>query len=135
MAKITFTLDELTEILVSNELLPKNIVRITGKGDNVSFYVKTQTFIIPFIPATLKFLSFDNNNVIFELTVISSQINKAIGRLDQLLELKMPEYIKLEHPNIIVNIDKLLQEKNVRGVQVKNVLFENGEFVITTGNS
>ena len=132
MAKIIFSIEEMVRIVISNELLPKNIVRVKVKGDRVHFYIKTQSFILPFIPASLRFLSFDNNNVTFELTVVSGQVNKAIGRFDQLLNFKIPEYMKLEYPNIVVDIDKLLQEKNIRGLRLKSVVFENGEFVVET---
>ncbi len=132
MAKIIFSIKELIKILISNGLLPKNIIRVKVKGDNVHFYIKTQSFILPFIPASLRFSSFDNNNVIFELTVVSSQVNKAIGRFDQLLDFEMPVYMRLEYLNIVVDIDKLLQEKNIRGLQLKSVFFENDEFVVET---
>jgi hypothetical protein len=132
MAKIFFSIDELTKILISNELLPKNIIRVKVKGDSVHFYIKTQSFILPFLPASLRFLNFENNNVTFELTVVSSQVNKAISRLDQLFDLKIPAYMKLEYPNIIVDIEKLLQEKNIRGLRLKSVVFENDKFVVET---
>lgn len=132
MAKIIFSIEEMVRIVISNELLPKNIVRVKVKGDRVHFYIKTQSFILPFIPASLRFLSFNNNNVTFELTVVSDQVNKAIGRFDQLLNFKIPECMKLEYPNIVVDIDKLLQEKNIRGLRLKSVVFENGEFVVET---
>ena len=132
MAKIIFSIEELIKILISNDLLPGNIIRTKVKNDSVHFYIKTQSFILPFIPASLRFSSFDNNNVIFELTVVSSQVNKAIGRFDQLLDFEMPVYMRLEYPNIVVDIDKLLQEKNIRGLQLKSVFFENDEFVVET---
>lgn len=135
MAKLIFTIEELIKILISNELLPKNIVRVKVRGDSVHFYIKTQSFILPFIPASLRFLSFDNNNVTFALTIVSGQVNKAIGRFDQLLDFEMPVYIKLEYPNIVVDIDKLLQEKNIRGLRLKSVFFENDEFVVVTDNN
>jgi len=134
MAKITFSIEELVRILISNKLLPKNIVRVKVKGDSVHFYIKTQSFILPFIPASLRFLSFDNNNVTFELTLVSGQVNKILGRLDQLSDFKIPAYMKFEYPNIVVDMDKLLQGKNIRGLQLKSVLFENGEFVVVTDN-
>jgi hypothetical protein len=132
MAKIIFSIEELIKILISNGLLPKNIIRVKVKGDNVHFYIKTQSFILPFVPASLRFLSFNNNNVTFELTVVSDKVSKTIGRFDQLLDFEMPAYMKLEYPNIIVDIDKLLQEKNIRGLQLKSVFFENDEFVVET---
>jgi hypothetical protein len=132
MAKIIFSIEELIKILISNDLLPKNIIRVKVKDESVHFYIKTQSFILPFIPASLRFLSLDNNNVTFELTVVSDKVNKAIGRFDQFLDFEMPAYMRLEYPNIVVDIDKLLQEKNIRGLQLKNVFFENDEFVVET---
>lgn len=134
MAKITFSLDELMGILISNGLLPRQIVRVRIKGEKIHFVIRTNSFILPFIPASLRYLSFDNNNAIFEFTIVSGHISKAISWINQVLELKIPAYMKLEYPNIVVDIDKLLKEKNIKGVRVKNIFFENGEFAIVTGN-
>ncbi len=135
MAKIIFGIEELVEILLSNDLLPENIIRVKVKDKSIHFYIKTQSFILPFIPASLRFVSYDNNNVTFELTVVSDKVSKAIGRLDQLLDFDMPVYIRLEYPNIVVDIDKLLQEKNIRGVRLKSVVYENDEFIVETENA
>jgi len=132
MATITFSLEELIKILISNELLPRQIIRARVKGQRVHFVIKTGSFILPFIPASLKYISFDNKNAIFELTMADGHINKAVSWLNQALKLKMPTCIKLEYPNIFVDIYKLLEEKNIRGVQVKDIFFENGEFAIVT---
>ncbi|GAG29293.1 unnamed protein product, partial [marine sediment metagenome] len=131
--KITFSLEELLKILISNELLPRQIIRARVKGQRVHFVIRTNAFILPFIPASLRYISFDNNNAIFELTIASGHLNKAVSRLNQALKLKIPACMKLEYPNISVDIDRLLEEKNIKGVQVKDVLFENGDFTIVTG--
>ena len=134
MAKITFSLEELLKILISNELLPRQIIRARVKGQRVHFIIRTDAFILPFIPASLKYISFDNNNAIFELTIASGHLNKAVNRLNQALKLKIPACMKLEYPNISVDIDKLLKEKNIKGVRVKDIFFENGDFTIVSEN-
>jgi len=134
MAKITVSLDELIKILISNELLPRQIIRARVKGQRVHFVIRTNSFFLPFIPASLRYVSFDNNNAIFEISIVSGHLNKAVGWLNQALKLKIPSCMKLEYPNISVDIDKLLEENNIRGVQVKDILFENGQFAIVTGN-
>ena len=134
MAKITFSLEELIKILISNELLPRQIIRARVKGQRVHFVIRTNSFFLPFIPASLRYVSFDNNNAIFEISIVSGHLNKAVGWLNQALKLKIPSCMKLEYPNISVDIDKLLEENNIRGVQVKDILFENGQFAIVTGN-
>jgi len=134
MAKITFSLEELLKILISNELLPRQIIRARVKGRRVHFVIRTDSFVLPFIPASLRYISFDNDNAIFELTIVSGHLNKAVSWLNQALKLKIPVCMKLEYPNISVDIDRLLEEKNIKGVQVKDIFFENGEFTILTAN-
>ena len=55
--------------------------------------------------------------------------------LNQALKLRLPPYIKLDYPKLFVDVDKLLIEKNIRDVHVKDVLFEDGEFTIVTCNT
>ena len=134
MAKITFSLEELLKILTSNELLPRQIIRARVKGQRVHFVIRTSAFILPFIPASLRYVGFDNNNAIFELTIAHGHLNKAVSRLNQALKLKIPACMKLEYPNIFVDIDKLLEEKNIKSVRVKDISFANGQFTIVTDN-
>ena len=134
MAKITFSLDELIHILISNELLRGEILRPKVDGDRIHFVIRTNTFILPYIPASLGYLSFSDNLATFELTIVSSYLNRAVSRLKQILQLKLPVYIKLEYPKIFVDVDKLLKEKNIRGIRVKDISLKGGEFTITTCN-
>ena len=133
MAKITFTLDELLKILISNELLPRQIIRARVKGQKVHFLIKTNSFVLPYIPASLRYVSFNNNNAIFELTIVSGHLNKAVGWLNQALKLKIPACMRLEYPNIFVDIDKLLEEKSIKGLRVKDIFFEKGQLTVVTG--
>jgi len=134
MAKITFSLEELTQILISNELLRREILRPKVDGERIHFVIRTHSFILPFIPASLGYLSFSDDQAIFELTIVSSHLNKAVNRLKQMLQLKLPAYMKLEYPKIFVNAEKLLNEKNIKGIRVKDISLKDGEFTITTCN-
>ncbi len=135
MAKITFNLEEITEIVLSNRLLPPEIIRVRVKGEKVHFVIRTSSFILPYIPASLRFLRFSDNNALFELTIISVHLSKAINWLNQALKLRIPSYMKLEYPQLSVDIDKLLKEKNFTGIRVENILYEAGEFTIVTCNN
>ena len=132
MAKITFSHAELITILISNELLPKEILRPKVEGQEIHFVVKTNLPLLQFVPVSLRYLSFADNNAIFELTVVNSSLNKTIGRLNLLSRLDMPAYVKLDFPKISVDVNELLKEKNIRGVLLKDILFNNGEFTIVT---
>jgi len=135
MAKITFSLEEFIQILISNELLRGDILRLKVEGQRIHFVIRTGSFILPYIPASLGFLSFSDNQAIFELTIVSSHLNKAVSRLKQMLQPKLPAYMKLEYPKIFVDVGRLLEEKNIRGIRVKDVSLKDGEFTITTCNT
>jgi len=135
MATITFDFEELLQILISNELLRSEILRPKVEGDRIHFVIKTNSFILPYIPASLGYLDFSNNQAIFELTIVSSHLNKVVSRLKQILQLKLPGYMKLEYLKIFVDVDKLLEEKNIRGIRVKDISLTDGEFTITTCNT
>ncbi len=132
MAKITFSHEELINILISNELLPKEILRPKVEGEEIHFVVKTNLPLLQFVPASLKYLSFTDNNAIFEITVVNSSLNTMISRLNLLSKLNAPAYVKFDFPKVSVDVNELLKEKNIRGVLLKDIIFNNGEFTITT---
>jgi hypothetical protein len=132
MAKITFSLQELIEIMVSNDLLPQQVVRVRVKGEKIHFVVKTNAFILPYIPASLGYVRFDGKNALFKLTNVSGPVNKIMGWLHQALKLKMPAFVKLEYPQVSMDINLLLKERNIRGIQVKDIAFKDGRFDIVT---
>ena len=134
MANITFTLEELLALVLSNNLLPSQIVRAQIKEDSFHFAVKTDAFILPFIPASLKFLSFENNIAMFKLNLVSIHFNKALSMFGQSYESKLPEYVKLELPNILIDLEKLFRAKNIKGIHIKEVTRENDLFTIVTEN-
>jgi len=132
MAKITFSHAELIKILLSNELLPKKILRPKVEGDEIHFVVETNLPLIQFVPASLRFLSYTDDNAIFELAVVNSSLNAMIGRMNLLSKLNAPGYVKFDFPKVYVDINKLLEEKNIRGVLLKDITFNDGEFTIVT---
>ncbi|MHC4570432.1 MAG: hypothetical protein ACYTE3_32375 [Planctomycetota bacterium] len=135
MAKLTFSVEELVQVAISNGLVPSEIARVRVKGERIHFVIRTSSFILPFIPASLRYLSFDGDKAIFELTVVSSHASKAVGRLNELIKPKIPDYMKLEYTNVSVEINRLIDKKNVKGVKVKEISFRDGEFSIITGDS
>ena len=135
MAKMTFSLEELTRILISNKLLPGEIIRVRVKGEAIHFVIRTNSFILPFIPASLKFSSFDGTSAVFELTIVSSRASRATSWLSQMFKIKIPTYMRLDYPKLFVDVDELLRQKNIRGVRVEDIFLEEGEFTIVTCNT
>ena len=89
---------------------------------------------MPFIPVSLKYLRFDGNTVVFEFTLVSSHLNKAVSWLNQRLEVKVPAFVRFQYPDVFVDVGTLLEQKNIRGVRVREIHFEDGEFAIVTEN-
>jgi len=123
-------LSELIEILTYNKLLPTEIMRPKVKGQIIHFIIRTHLFVLPYIPATLRYLSFADNHALFELAIVSRHLDKVMKRIESLFPQKLPAYIKLEYPKFIVDFAQLLEENNIRGIRVKSVSFEQGQFTI-----
>ena len=132
MANITFNLEELIKILVSNKLLPPEIIRLRVQDQSIHFVINTDSFVLPFIPASVRYLSFNDGRAEFELTFVGVRQEQGITLFNQALKLRLPPYARLGYPNILVDIDMMLREKNIRGIEVKDVTFENDRFTIVT---
>ena len=135
MAKITLGLEELIQILSSNKLVPTEITRVRVAGERIHFVIRTSSFIVPFVPASLRFLSFEGGTAVFELAVVSSRVSKAASWLSQMFKIKIPTYVQLDYPKIFVDVDELLKQKNIKGVRVTDGFLEEGEFTIVTCNT
>ena len=132
MAEITFSLEESIRILISNAVLPMQILRPRAEGGKIHFIIRTGSFILPFIPASLTYVGFADNKAEFELAVVNRHVTKTVRWLKQFLELKMPACVTLDYPKIYVDVDKLLKEKGIRGIRVEDISFESGAFTIVT---
>ncbi|KPK44494.1 MAG: hypothetical protein AMJ65_02895 [Phycisphaerae bacterium SG8_4] len=132
MARIIFGFDELLEILVCNSLLPRTIARLRVKGERIHFVIKTNSFILPFIPASVKYLRFEGDLAIFELAIAGNRADRAKGWFKQMLEVKMPSWMKLEYPVLSIDVGKLLTEKSIRGIRLKEISFRDSEFTLIT---
>ena len=134
MAKIAFSVEELVAFLASNKLSPIEIIRPKVESQTIHFIIRTDSFILPFVPVTLRYLSFEDNHAFFELAVVSGRLNGVMKRLESLFVQKLPAYIRLEYPKISVDVGRLLEENNIRGIRVSDISCEQGVFTIETRN-
>ena len=135
MAKIVFSLEELIQILIANELLPGQIQKPKAKDQTVEFVIKTGVVILPAVPVSLKYMGFEDNRISFEITVAGGRFSDVIGGYAKQFESKMPPGVKLDFPLIHVDADQLLEARNIRGLRVSDIVLENGEFTVTTSPS
>ena len=130
MAEIAITYQELLDILKSNNLLPVQIARAEVKNGCFHFVVRTENFLLPLVPASLRYLYFENNIAAFELTVVSSHFNKALGWFSQSLQARLPDYITLDLPNVLFDMEKLFLEKNIKGIYIREIIHEPCRFIV-----
>lgn len=134
MATLIFSLEELLEILKSNNLLPQQITKAEVKNDNIVFTIKTENFLLPSIPAALKYISFSNNIATFEINIVSGHFNKALNMMGNSYQSKFPDYVKLDLPNVLIDLEKLLEHRKIKGIRVKEITQTNNQFSIVTEN-
>ncbi|MHC4387862.1 MAG: hypothetical protein ACYSX1_04560 [Planctomycetota bacterium] len=144
MAKIMFSLEEIREIMLSNDWvrIPPYIRNLRIGGDDISLIVelgKTSIPLIPFVPLLVpisaRFVRFDNPVAIFEITNKARLTKGIVDLLSPIFKDKMPEYVEVDYPHIHVDVNKLLLEKNVKGVRVEEIVFDEGKFTVGTGNA
>ena len=135
MAKIVFSLEELLSILVANEVLPDQIQKAQAKGDTVEFVVKTGVIILPMVPVSLKYVGYEGEEIEFELSVAGGRFGDMIAGFAKQFESKMPEGVRLEFPKVYVDVGKMLEVKNVRGLKVSEISVNEGEFTVVASSS
>jgi hypothetical protein len=135
MAKITFSLDELIGVLAANAFLPKDIVRARAKSRSLHFAIKTGLPLLPFVPASLNFSNFDGNIALFDLSIVSGRLDKVLNRFDELLKSKLPACIQIDYPRLRIDVNKVLADKGLKGIRVKDMFFEDDDFVVLTDSA
>lgn len=135
MAKIVFSLEELLSVLTANDVLPEQVQQARANGDTVEFVIKTGVFILPMVPVSLKYAGYEGGEITFEMSVAGGRFSDVIGGFAKQFESKMPPGVRLEFPQIYVDVGKLLESKNIRGVSLSEVSVNDGEFAVVVSST
>ncbi len=131
MARITFSIAEAVRIINSNGLVSGPITEIEAEGDKISVKFKTSWPAPKYIRVGIEYADFENGIVTFNITT-----NRLVDKFDWLVRkllksLHLPDYVnQCEYPRVCVDINKVLADK-IKGVQIENIDFENGQFCVT----
>jgi hypothetical protein len=131
MARITFSMAEAVRIINSNGLVSGPITEIRTEGDKISVKFKTGWPAPKYIRVGIEYADFDNGIVTFSMAT-----NRLIDKFDWLVRkllksLHLPDYVsQCEYPRVCVDINKVLADK-IKGLQIENIAFENGQFCVT----
>jgi len=137
MAKMIFTLDEVKEILLSNNQIPHYISDFRTEGQTVFFKIDMGIPFVGPIPVAVKYVSYQSNIITLEIvrdSVNGKLADKVVSRVIGQFQNKMPTYTKLDYPNIYVDLKSFLTNNGIMGVKVEDVVFEGDSFAVTTCN-
>jgi hypothetical protein len=135
MAQIILSGDELVCILHANGLVPEEVIDIELAGEEITLRVKTPWPIFKSIRVGLRFAGFQGGKVVLQLVT-----NRLIDQFDWLVDKMLAGFPLADHgarwdyPKLHVDVNHLLG-RQIRGVEVTNVAFEEGRFRITTSHS
>lgn len=132
MAQIVLSADELVGILQSNGLIPDQVTDIEADGEEIRLKIKTPWPLLKSLRVSVRFEGFDGEYVVLQLVT-----NRLIDTFDWLVD-KMLESFALadyggrwEYPRLYIDVNRLIQER-IRGVQVDEMEYFDGQFRITT---
>lgn len=132
MAQIVLSGDELVGILQANGLIPDQVTDIEADGEEIKLKIKTPWPLLKSLRVGVRFEGFRDDHVVLQLVT-----NRLIDTFDWLVD-KMLDSFPLadyggrwEYPRLHVDVNRLLQER-IRGVQIDDMEFFDGQFRITT---
>jgi hypothetical protein len=134
MGQIVLSADELMSILVANARMPEQVTGIEVEGEEIKAHVVTPLPILRSIPVRIRFAGFEQGQVVLQLVT-----NRLIDKFDWLVNkmlasLKVEDYGgRWEYPRLYVDVNRLLR-RQVRGVEIARVVFQDGRFHITTSH-
>ena len=135
MGQIVLSGDELVSLLAANARMPDQVTGIEADGAEIRVHVATPLPILRSIPVRVKFAGSEQGQMVLQLVT-----NRVIDKFDWLVN-KMLASLKVEdhggrweYPRLYVDVNRLLQ-RQVRGVEIAQILFQDGHFHITTSHS
>ncbi|MCX5645566.1 MAG: hypothetical protein NTZ17_12965 [Phycisphaerae bacterium] len=135
MGQIILSGDELVRILAANARMPEQVMGVETEGEEIKIHVATPLPILRSIPLRVRFAGFEGGHVVLQLVT-----NRLIDKFDWLVNkmlasLKVEDYGgRWEYPRLYLDVNRLLRGQ-LRGVEIANVVFEDGHFHITTSHS
>ena len=135
MGQIILSGDELVSILAANARMPDQVTGIETDGEEIRVHVATPLPILRSIPVRVRFAGFDRGQVVLQLVT-----NRLVDKFDWLVN-KMLASLKVEdhggrweYPRLYVDVNRLLR-RQVLGVEIASVVFQDGRFHITTSHA
>lgn len=134
MGQIVLSGDELVAILTANARMPEQVLGVESDGEEIKVHVATPLPLLRSIPVRIRFAGFEQGQLVLQLVT-----NRLIDTFDwmvnkMLASAKVEDYGgRWEYPRLYVDVNRLLQ-RQVRGIQIADVVFQDGHFHVTTSH-
>jgi hypothetical protein len=135
MAQVILSGDELVNILRANALIPDHVTDIKTNGEEIKVKLKTPWPVLKSLRVGIRFIGFEDGYVILQLVT-----NRFMDTFDWLID-RMLESMRLEehggrwdYPRLFVDVNRLVT-RHLRGVEIKDMAFEDGHFRIMTAHT
>jgi hypothetical protein len=132
MAQIVLSGEELVCILQANGLIPAQVAEVETAGAEIRLKVRTPWPVFKSVRVAVRFAGFEDGQVVLQLVT-----NRLLDAFDWLVD-RMLAALELqdhggrwEYPRLYVDVNQLLR-RQVRGVAITGMAFENGCFQIQT---
>ena len=132
MAQIILSSHELISLVQANACIPQQIMDIAVDEEEIKLKVRTDWPILKSIRVGMRFAGFDNGCVVLQLAtnLLTDKFNWLVDRMIEPLRLE-EHGGRWEYPRLYVDVNRLIQ-RQLRGVAIENVVFQDGLFYITT---
>jgi len=134
VAEITASIQELIDVMVSNNIIPHQITDITAEDNGISFIVKTNLPIISAVPLKAEYIAYEHKHAHIKVCVYNLNnklVNKAINKLVETFSRKMGDAVTIRYPSIFINVNGLL-DKKIQGIVIKDIACEDGFVQVVT---
>ena len=135
MGLIVLSGDELVSILAANARMPDQVMGMETEGQEIKVQVASPVPLLRSIPVRIKFAGFEQGRIVLQLVTnrVIDQFEWLVNKM--LASLNVEDYGgRWEYPRLYVDVNHLLQ-RQVRGIEIAGVVFQDGQFHITTSHS
>lgn len=135
MAQIILSGEELVCILAANGLMPDEVTDVTSEDGQIHVRVRTPWPVFKSIRVGLQFAGFERGEAILQVVT-----NRFIDRFDWLVDKMLASFPLADHcarwkyPRLWFDVNTLLR-RQVRGIQITDIVFEEGHYRITTAHT
>lgn len=134
MGQIVLSGEELVSLLTANAQMPAQVTSIETKGEEIRVHIATPLPVIRSLPVRMRFAGYEQGHIVLQL-VTNRLVDKFEWLVNKMLaSLKIQDHgSRWEYPRLYVDVNRLLR-RQVRGVEIAGVTFQDGRFHITTSH-